>query len=61
MLHHYLNRGERPADALHRAQLWMLRPSRSIPPSMPAAIRETIPDLDLTDPILWAGLTNQGQ
>jgi CHAT domain-containing protein len=60
MLHHYLNRGVRPADALHRAQLWMLRPGRSIPPSMPATIRETIPDLDLTDPIRWAGLTHQG-
>jgi CHAT domain-containing protein len=61
MLHNYLSRGARPAGALQRAQLWMLRPSRRIPSAMPAAIRKTIRDLDLTDPILWAGLTHKGQ
>jgi hypothetical protein len=60
MLHHYLSRGHRPADALHRAQSWMLRPGRSVPAAMPDSIREALPRLDLTDPIMWAGLTHQG-
>ncbi len=60
MVHYYLSRGHRPADALHRAQLWMLNRSRRIPDSMPAAMRAALPGLDLTDPVAWAALTHQG-
>ena len=60
MVHQYLSRGARPADALHRAQLWMLDPARRVPESMPAALRDALPSLDLTDLVLWAPLTHQG-
>jgi len=60
MVHQYLSRGARPADALHRAQLWMLDPARGVPESMPAALQDALPSLDLTDLVLWAPLTHQG-
>jgi hypothetical protein len=60
LIHHYLSRGARPVDALHRAQMWMLNPDRRIPESMPDLIRDALPGLDLTDPVVWAGLTHQG-
>jgi CHAT domain-containing protein len=60
LVHHYLSRGARPVDALHRAQIWMLNPDRRIPESMPASMRNTLPGLDLADPVIWAGLTHQG-
>lgn len=60
LVHHYLNRGVRPVDALHRAQRWMLDPERRIPGSMPDQLRETLSSVDLTDPVIWAGLTHQG-
>jgi len=61
LVHHYLNLGSRPIDALHRAQLWMLNPSRRIPPEMPDYLRKAVGDLDLTDPVIWASLTHHGQ
>jgi CHAT domain len=60
LVHHYLSRGARPVDALHRAQMWMLNPDRRIPESMPAPMRDILPGLNLTDPVVWAGLTHQG-
>ena len=60
LVHHYLNRGVRPVDALHRAQRWMLDPGRRIPGSMPDQLREALSGVDLTDPVIWAGLTHQG-
>ncbi len=60
MVHYYLSRGARPVDALHRAQLWMLDPDRRIPEAMPAQMRDTLPRVDLTDPVVWACLTHQG-
>ena len=61
LVHHYLSRGARPVDALHRAQMWMLSPDRRVPESMPATMREILPGLDLANPVLWAGLTHQGR
>src|SRR5262249_44677141 len=31
LVHHYLSRGARPVDALHKAQMWMLNADRRIP------------------------------
>ncbi len=41
--------------------LWMLNPSRRIPPEMPDYLRKAIGNLDLTDPVIWASLTHHGQ
>jgi len=60
MVHHYLSQGSRPADALHRAQMWMLNRSRRVPESMPDRMRNALPGLELTDPVVWAALTHQG-
>jgi hypothetical protein len=62
MAHHYL-RAERmrPADALHRAQLWMIDPARVAPPTMPPALVARIASLDADDVTAWAGFTHQGR
>jgi CHAT domain-containing protein len=59
MFHHYLvAAGQRPADALRSAQLWMLDPDREPPSSMPADLRDR---WGLDHVLAWAGLTHQGQ
>jgi hypothetical protein len=62
MFHHYLA-GSPPADALRRAQLWMLDPDRMYPPVMPQALRQGLSasDVDLTDTACWAAFTHQGR
>ena len=60
MLHRGLHRGLTPVQALHRAQSWMLNPERSVPPEMPADLRDVLAGLDPADPVHWAGLVHQG-
>ncbi|GAB2995644.1 CHAT domain-containing protein [Amycolatopsis acidiphila] len=60
LFHHNLRQhGLPPAEALRRAQLWLLDPQRSCPDTMPLALR-ALP-LDPDDSIeCWAGFTHQG-
>jgi CHAT domain-containing protein len=61
MVHHYLRaEGMRPADALNRAQRWMLDPGRVVPSTMPQALAGRVPALDAGDVTAWAGFTHQG-
>lgn len=61
MFHHFLLRdGLRPADALRRAQLWMLDPDRHVPEQMPDALRARVSSR-LSGLIFWAGFTHQGR
>ena len=62
LVHHYLNvDGCGPAEALHRAQLWMLDPGRIAPPEMPPELRRHCASPGLADPVAWAGFTHQGR
>ncbi|MEU5692282.1 CHAT domain-containing protein [Actinosynnema sp. NPDC020468] len=62
LLHHHLARGVAPAEALRRAQLWMLDPDRAYPDSMPDRLRDlpAAPGHDHVDLACWAGFTQQG-
>jgi CHAT domain-containing protein len=61
LVHHYLRaEGRGPADALHRAQLWMLDPNRGAPVGMPPELARHIGD-GLARPVAWAGFTHLGQ
>jgi CHAT domain-containing protein len=61
MAHHYLRvEGLRPADALHRAQLWMLDPDRQVPPEMPATFAGRVALVDRHDVAAWAAFTHLG-
>jgi tetratricopeptide (TPR) repeat protein len=62
MVHHYLNAEScAPADALHRAQRWMLDPWRRPPPSMPAELAVHCGHTELADPVAWAAFTHMGR
>jgi hypothetical protein len=61
MLHHHLHQGRRPMDALRAAQLWMLDPSRAVPPEMPAALAAEASRPELAHISAWAAFTHQGQ
>jgi CHAT domain len=61
MFHHYLNAGQSPADALRRAQAWMLDAGREAPADMSAVLAQEIPYHDLTDLVAWAGFAHQGR
>jgi CHAT domain-containing protein len=62
LVHHYLNAESRtPADALHRAQLWMLDPWRRPPPGMPADLAAHCGSPELADPVSWAAFTHMGR
>lgn len=62
MVHHYLNVDRcSPADALHRAQLWMLDPARQPPEAMPPALRSSVARPQCADPVSWAGFTHLGR
>ncbi|HST86664.1 MAG TPA: CHAT domain-containing protein, partial [Kineosporiaceae bacterium] len=61
VLHHQLALGLPPAEALHRTQLWMLDPSRPIPPQMPLLLAAEAKRPELAELAAWAALTHQGQ
>ncbi len=62
VVHHELNVNRcQPAEALHRAQLWMLDPDRVAPPEMPPELRRHCDSPRLADPVAWAGFTHQGR
>ncbi len=62
LVHHYLATDRmRPADALHRAQLWMLDPDRTPPPTMPPHLAARVAALADDDVASWAGFTHQGR
>jgi CHAT domain-containing protein len=62
MVHHYLNAEScAPADALHRAQRWMLDPWRRPPPRMPAELAVHCGHPELADPVAWAAFTHMGR
>lgn len=62
MLHHHRMVERRPAwDALRRAQLWMLDPRRSVPPTMPAALVGQLSSMDPAQVVAWAGFVHGGQ
>jgi CHAT domain-containing protein len=58
MVHHFLARGEDPAEALNHAQRWAADPARVPPPGMPAALARAATGAD--DPIAWAGFQHVG-
>jgi hypothetical protein len=62
MAHHYL-RADRlpPADALRKAQLWMLNPDRVPPATMPPGLAARVSGVDSADVAAWAGFTHQGR
>ncbi|MFG1713397.1 CHAT domain-containing protein [Micromonospora sp. NPDC049203] len=61
MAHHYLRaEGRRPADALNRAQRWMVDRERAVPADMPAALARRVADLDGDDLSTWAGFLHLG-
>jgi CHAT domain-containing protein len=65
--HRYLNEGADPAQALRRAQLWMLDPEREIPGHWPRELREEaelasdLDGQDLASPVAWAGFAYLGR
>ncbi|MFI2712203.1 CHAT domain-containing protein [Micromonospora sp. NPDC018662] len=59
--HHLYEDGCRPAEALHRAQLWMLDPGREPPPGMPAALASQCGRDDNARPLAWAAFTHLGR
>ncbi|WP_245239499.1 CHAT domain-containing protein [Streptomyces sp. MZ04] len=62
LTHHFLRtRGEPPAKALRRAQLWILDPERELPPDLPPLLRVRAGALDPDDLSGWAGFTHLGQ
>jgi CHAT domain-containing protein len=62
MVHHHLEvDGCTPADALHRAQLWMLDPQRRTPDGMPTELRDGCTDHAIADPSSWAAFTHMGR
>ena len=62
MFHHYLMVERLPAwAALHRAQLWMLKPDRVVPDLMPPPLRCQVAQTDPTRVVAWAGFVHWGQ
>jgi hypothetical protein len=68
MFHHHLNVSRHaPAEALHKAQLWMLDPGRAVPDGLPRVLRDEARMAgkpggpDLASPAAWAGFAYQGR
>ena len=62
MVHHHLVVDAAwPADALHRAQRWMLDADRRPPPGMPAELVGLCSRPETADPVSWAGFTHLGR
>ncbi|MFI7435112.1 CHAT domain-containing tetratricopeptide repeat protein [Micromonospora haikouensis] len=60
VVHHLLRQGHAPADALHRAQLWMLDPDRRPPAGMPPELAAACGGASLAQPLSWAAFTHLG-
>ncbi|WP_439657466.1 CHAT domain-containing protein [Lentzea sp. HUAS TT2] len=63
MFYHHLNAGLSAAEALRRAQLWMLDPGRVLPDAMPEELRAMIPADGFSEEQIecWAGFTPLGR
>jgi len=61
LVHHHLAAGCAPADALHRAQLWMLDPDRRPPAGMPDELARHSAGRRPAEPRCWAAFTHQGR
>jgi len=61
VVHHHLAAGCGPADALHRAQLWMLDPDRRPPAGMPDELARHTAGPRPAEPRCWAAFTHQGR
>ncbi|MEU6020354.1 CHAT domain-containing protein [Micromonospora sp. NPDC047134] len=61
-VHHFLReQGCAPAEALHRAQLWMLDPHRAPPEGMPPELAIHCSRADNAAPLAWAAFTHLGR
>ncbi|WP_431975687.1 CHAT domain-containing protein [Micromonospora haikouensis] len=60
VVHHLLRQGHAPADALHRAQLWMLDLDRRPPAGMPPELAAACGGASLAQPLSWAAFTHLG-
>ncbi|MFF7633637.1 CHAT domain-containing protein [Kitasatospora sp. NPDC008050] len=58
--HHVAITGLSPADALRAAQLWMLDPCRTAPPSLRGELLRELEQPDLDRLPIWAAFTHQG-
>jgi hypothetical protein len=62
MVHHFrTEEGCAPADALHRAQLWMIDPDRQAPAGMPPKLSRRCRQSQCAAIISWAAFTHQGR
>lgn len=62
LVHHHLTVDRcDPADALRRAQLWMLDPQRQPPAGMPAELADRSSDRKATGLAAWAGFIHLGR
>ncbi|WP_422733411.1 CHAT domain-containing protein [Micromonospora sp. WMMD558] len=62
LVHHFVyEEGCPPAEALHRAQLWMLDPDRKPPHGMPAELAAQCGRRDNAEPLAWAAFTHLGR
>jgi hypothetical protein len=62
LVHHHITiDGCAPAEALHRAQLWMLNPARQPPDGMPQELARLCSHPDAADPVSWAAFTHLGR
>ncbi|WP_117212340.1 CHAT domain-containing tetratricopeptide repeat protein [Allorhizocola rhizosphaerae] len=62
MVHHFLNvESCTPIDALHRAQLWMLDPDRTVVDGMPVSLRDSAGRPECADAVSWAAFTHLGR
>ncbi len=62
MLHHYLSGSPGDAaQALNRAQLWMLDPGREPLPGLPKVLLEEVSEPELADPAAWAAYAYRGR
>jgi CHAT domain-containing protein len=62
LVHHHITiDGCAPAEALHRAQLWMLDSERQPPDGMPQELARLCSRPDAADPVSWAAFTHLGR
>ncbi|MEU8068935.1 CHAT domain-containing protein [Micromonospora sp. NPDC049151] len=61
MTSHFRREGLPPADALRRAQLWMLDGGRTAPHSMPDQLRAEAGEAGYAEVAAWAGVSHHGR